>query len=655
MIQEIINFTNDILADYPELAQQKLRPDNGLYVFIDIDSDGKWINEDMQKGKDYDYCNDKSEEDTPLLQDCIRYQEASKYIEMNKVKAFDSKQKIHSCSPFAVAFNFNFNKNDKDELGLKTGKKLSAEDKEYNEKLIRTKRLEIVKGRLNDYRKNSITIYKLEKNTDSGDLFANGNPFKYHRQMSAFYDNMDRILDRITKIPEYNQLTDKDYLKVFLRSVPIEEQETLYNKYLEDNMLNGDEYQGKGVVGFLTSYSQKKMFTRHKTSTAVKGINYRFSKQDALVLNTFAKMWARKCFPNPLPIVVDKREINTQIVKIYNEGGEALNYREILKRLFEKTNTKELSDYYLLNYRNTKDGMVLNDFDFVPLFRYKFDTIINVENVTKDGVVKDGIYEPTHYERIENVFDFERIIVKDLFNNSLVKIKDGKYSTNYFGDIDPTYVIGKDIMFQLILKYRKALYDYIYKSQTEALTSGMFDDIMLNSIFSNIRYDEIKTKCEYNNSIKRKLNIWFSLYNLFSNNINSNNIMASKVTELQTKMVAVAKGEANIETKEEFAFGAGQIVSYLIDRSAASNKTYALLEPYLQKSKSDQLQDAIAQTIAVYKHDISVYKGTFENLSSQVLTDDCNADMKPLLKYFLAGCFSPCAVYTKKDNSNNEQ
>lgn len=647
MIQEIINFTNDILADYPELAQQKLKPDNGLYVFIDIDSDGKWINEDMQKGKDYDYCNDKSEEDTPLLQDCIRYQEASKYIEMNKVKAFDSKQKIHSCSPFAVAFNFNFNKNDKDELVLKTGKKLSAEDKEYNEKLIRTKRLEIVKGRLNDYRKNSITIYKLENNTDSGDLFANENSFKYHRQVLAFYDNMNRILDRITQLPEYNQLKDKKYIKIFLRSVPIEEQEKLYNKYLEENLLNGDEYQGKGVVGFLTSYSQKKMFTRHKTSTAVKGVNYRYSKQDALVLNTFAKMWARKCFPNPLPIVVDKREINEKIVKIYNEEGEALNYKEILKRLFEKTNAKELSDYYLLNYQNTEDGMVLNDFDFVPLFRYKFDSVINIENITEDGIRKDGEFVPTHYEKINNIFDFERIVVGTLFKNWL-------NGSTYFGKKPKSYK-ESDFLWQFILRYRKAFYDYIYKSQTEALNCRMFDDIMFNSIQINIRYDEIKTKCEFNNSIKRKLNIWFSLYNLFSNNINSNNIMASKVTELQAKMVAVAKGEANIETKEEFAFGAGQIVSYLIDRSVASNKTYALLEPYLQKSKSDQLQDAIAQTIAVYKHDISVYKGTFENLSSQVLTDDCNADMKPLLKYFLAGCFSPCAIYTKKDNSNNEQ
>ena len=642
MIQEIINFTNDILADYPELAQQKLQPEKGLYVFIDIDANGKWVNEDLQKDKDYAFFSDKNQSNTPLLQDCIRYQEATKYIEMNKVKAFDSKQKIHSCSPFAVAFNFNFNKNDIYGLGLKEGKKLSAEDKEYNERTIRSKRLEVVKSRLKDYQKNSITIYKLEQNNDEGDLFPNATKFKYNCQLSAFYDNMNRILDKITEIPEYNQLTEKNYLKVFLRSVPIEEQEALYNKYLEDNLLNGGEYKDKGVVGFLTAYSQKKMFTQHKTSTAIKGISYRYSKQDAIVLNTFEKMWKRKCFPNPLPIVVDKREINKKIVKIYNEEGGAVHYKEILKQLFENTNEKELSDYYLLNYRNSKDGMVLNDFDFVPLFRYKFDTIINVENVTKDGVKKDGAFEPTPDKTIENVFDFERIVVGSIFNGWL-------NSSTYFGEKPKGYK-GSEYLWQMILTYRKAFYDFIYKSQTETLSCGMFDEMMFSSILLNVRNDEIKNLFEYNSSIKWKLNIWFSLYNLFSNN-NNNNIMASKVTDLLAKMRAVAKGEANIETKEEFAFGAGQIVSYLIDRSVASNKTYALLEPYLQKSKSSQLQDAIAQTITVYKHDISVFKGTFENLASQVLTYDYDADMKPLLKYFLAGCFSPCAVYTKKDKN----
>lgn len=129
--------------------------------------------------------------------------------------------------------------------------------------------------------------------------------------------------------------------------------------------------------------------------------------------------------------------------------------------------------------------------------------------------------------------------------------------------------------------------------------------------------------------------------------------MASNVTDLKLKTKAVAHGEANIETPEEFAFGAGQLASYLIDRSAASNKTYALLEPYLQKSNAAQLQDALAQTIAVYKHDINVCKGNFELLAAQVLTYDGNASMKPLLKYFLAGCFCPCAIYEKREQPDN--
>ncbi len=646
MIREIINFTDDLIKDMPEVTQLKLQPDKGLYVFIDIDSKGNWTNSELSKGIDYDYYDSK-DQNIKLWKECIRYQEATKYITMNKVKAFDSKQKIHSCSPFAVAFNFKFSDDDKQTFGIKKDKRQSSEENLAMEKLIREKRLEVIKERLNDYKRCAISIYKIAHSENK-----DNDSFNYPTQLNAFYDNFDKILTAITAIPEYQKLTEKDYLKIFLRSIPIEEQEKRYNKYLEDNLLNGEEIGDKGVIGFLTSYSSKKAFVSHRTSSAIKGISFRLSKSDAIALNTFEKMWKRKCFPNPLPIVVDKRETNKEIVKIFNEETDPLSYRELIKRLFENTKEKELSDYYLLNYKNTKDGMVLNDFDFVPLFRYRFGTSLTIENVTNAGYTKDGIFEPEHYEKIENVFDFERIIVKEIFNNSLVKIKDNKYSANYFGDIDPIYVSGGDIMYQLILKYREAFYNYIYKSQTEMLTCSMFDDIMFTSILSNIRNDEIKDRCEWNNSIKRKINIWFSIYNLFNNNKNIT-IMASKITDLLSKMKMVAKGEADLETPEEFAFGAGQVVSYLIDRSAASNKTYAMLEPYLQKSKSGQLQDAIAQTIAIYKHDISAYKGAFENLSAQVLTDDCNADMKPLLKYFLAGCFSPCVVYIKKDSSNN--
>ena len=74
--------------------------------------------------------------------------------------------------------------------------------------------------------------------------------------------------------------------------------------------------------------------------------------------------------PNPLPIVIDKRELNKEIVKIFNAENEPLSYRQLLIKLFEQTNEKYLSDYYLINYSNTKDGLVINDIDFVPLFRF---------------------------------------------------------------------------------------------------------------------------------------------------------------------------------------------------------------------------------------------------------------------------------------------
>jgi len=132
--------------------------------------------------------------------------------------------------------------------------------------------------------------------------------------------------------------------------------------------------------------------------------------------------------------------------------------------------------------------------------------------------------------------------------------------------------------------------------------------------------------------------------------------MASKIKELNKKMLDIAIGNTIIDTEEEFAFAAGQLVSYLIDRSAASEKTYSLLEPYLQKSKSGMLQDALAQTIAVYKHDLSTYKGKFQSIASQVLTFDADVTMKPLLKYFLAGCFADCVIYQKtNDNNNNNE
>ncbi|MDK2843011.1 MAG: CRISPR-associated protein Csh1 [Anaerophaga sp.] len=118
--------------------------------------------------------------------------------------------------------------------------------------------------------------------------------------------------------------------------------------------------------------------------------------------------------------------------------------------------------------------------------------------------------------------------------------------------------------------------------------------------------------------------------------------MASRIPQLLEKMKQVAN-EDNVSFSNdpaEFAFGAGQVVYFLLTKSASSNKTYAMLEPFLQKTKASQLQETIGKTIAIYKHEIKISKGRFEKLASEVLTYETDVNMKDYIRYFLAGCFA---------------
>lgn len=525
------------------------------------------------------------------------------------------------------------------------------------------------------FKKKSFINDKLEGN--STDKIRNLLPEYFHSarqlckkqdtecQFSIGFENIcEQVLHQLEKLYSpsmadeksiLKEMKDDEYINLFLENVPLETYKQVHDVYFQNRLFNSEDYNETysemiyGLSGFLNGLNSKKPFLVHKTGITSDGINGRITSSDALYLSFFETLVINGTLPNPLPIIIDKKEINGKIISIFNKGGKK-GYAEILKSVFENNSPKYLSDYYLLNYSKRK-SIIINDIDFVPLFRFNLAPAMKLKNLFEAGRKKengDFIYEPD--TTLSDIFDFERVVVKEIFNNALVVENDKGMKTRYFDEIDPKYVRGGDLMYQLILKYRKAFYDYIYKSKLNALNVQMFDDMMFTSILSNIRTDDVKESFSNNPTIKRKLNIWSSLYSLF-NNINNNintEFMASKITELLAKMRQVAQGEATIEIPEEFAFAAGQIVSFLIDRSAASNKTYSMLEPYLQKTKSGHLQDAIAHTVSIYKHNISTYKGAFQQLASNVLTCEGNLEMKPLLKFFLAGCFSYCVIYDKK-------
>lgn len=630
MIREIINFTKDLLENFPDILQWNAKPNGGLYVFVHLDNEGHWDSSNLVYGKDYFYINVNNLNDEEYINKVMAYEEQVKRVGTTMNKVLDKKKQIFSCSPFAITFKKKSFINDKLE-GNSTDK---------------------IRNLLPEYFHSARQLCK-KQDTEC--------------QFSIGFENIcEQVLHQLEKLYSpsmadeksiLKEMKDDEYINLFLENVPLETYKQVHDVYFQNRLFNSEDYNETysemiyGLSGFLNGLNSKKPFLVHKTGITSDGINGRITSSDALYLSFFETLVINGTLPNPLPIIIDKKEINGKIISIFNKGGKK-GYAEILKSVFESNSPKYLSDYYLLNYSKRK-SIIINDIDFVPLFRFNLSPAMKLKNLFEAGRKKengDFIYEPD--TTLSDIFDFERVVVKEIFNNALVVENDKGMKTRYFDEIDPKYVRGGDLMYQLILKYRKAFYDYIYKSKLNALNVQMFDDMMFTSILSNIRTDDVKGSFSNNPTIKRKLNIWSSLYSLF-NNINNNintEFMASKITELLAKMRQVAQGEATIEIPEEFAFAAGQIVSYLIDRSAASNKTYSMLEPYLQKTKSGHLQDAIAHTVSIYKHDISTYKGAFQQLASNVLTCEENLEMKPLLKFFLAGCFSHCVIYDKKED-----
>lgn len=629
MIQEIINYTKHLKEKAPMVFQKNLEPSKGLHIFIELDKKGELINFPGERGKQWDYYDGK--EMTPFLNHIIPYEQESVRIGTSMNKVFDKKKQIASCSPFIVAFKKEKLDNDK------------LEGDYWN-------RITYLLSFYFDKAKEECFDKKDEETWQKILAFKN-TLTKVIPQSKVFLDNESLSIFDVMK---------KDaFVCFYFKNITIDDYKTAHNNYLTKNLFNSNAYNSDkkvsndtyGLSGFRNGMNSKKPFLEHKTASFFKGIASRIQASDTIYLNDFDLLLRRKVFPMPLPIFIDESEFEygEQMLNIFHDDSK-LSYASIQKQVYSKDEDITLKNYYLLFFNYKYE---LEDYDFVSQFRYSlkkedyYPRIHNLFELKKGNEIQSAV-------DLKQIFHFEAVIVGKIFNNALVKIKDDSYSTSYFGEIKPEYVSGGESVYQMIMKYRKAFYDYIYKSKENAITSNMWDDILWNSIVADVCNDSLDKKGystkEY--GIKEKLNIWFSLYNYFSNSTNREN-MASKILELIETIKQVANNdEAVLTSTEEFAFACGQVIYYLLNQSRASERTHALLEPFTQKVKVIQLQSSIAQTINTYKHEISFGKGRFERLSAQVLAYESDVNLKDYQRLLLAGYFAPAAIYEKKEENN---
>lgn len=668
MIKELINFTKNLDEGFKNLG---VSPKEGLHIVLvlrDIDGTPEIDTQNYQ----YTIYSKKMIEESELLERCKFLSQNAWCIDTNK--CFDLPTKaIHSCSPFLVAFKREH---------LKGGKKFKTNEKEKKKQVHERFAEYFTKAEAlfpNEDSKNANQVFQLffkrgdfnallneilEKNRNENQRLS-AIKSELEQQVKDSKDKKEELKNEIkdvdSQLLEVKELEDSDYILFYLDK-SLEEYKIVHQKYLADKLFNKDTFNLEigenihGVSGFFNSIDSGGNMPFLKHQTASFDITGRISDVDAKLLYDFGQILPRKILPNPLPIFIYQDEFikdgkKETYVSLFKNDGFKKGYKEMIGELWESNNSN-FENYYLLSWQNSKDGLVFQDFDFVSKFEYEVDNA-QVENLFELSEKGKGLI---HYLKINNVFAFEQAVFLKLIG--VYNKEKNVYRVDYFipleGDdlknIKKQYT-NLNEKFIAYTKYRKAVYDYVFKSKRQGIDEHIFSDM----VFSHIK-DDLKQNNGY--SIKEKLNIWFSLYEYFQPKNHKNEItMANQLKNYQeyVAQLSMNKADTTAMTDKQFAFAAGQIIEYILQKSIAENKSYQLLEPYLQQAKCQEFKRAIANDVARYKHAIDMEKKDFrfKNVCDAVLTHETDTNVKELMPEILAGVFSKCQFFHKDEEKTN--
>lgn len=652
MIKELVNFTKNLSEEFKNLG---VRPREGLHIVLKMENENGHLRINTNDCQ-YAIFSKKMEEENPLLEKVKFLSQNAWCIDTNK--CFDLPTKaIHSCSPYLVAFKrehlehgekFKENeKKNKVQVHQRFVTYFSKANNLFNtdeEKLtnqvfelffLQGHFLEVLNDILekNKAETEQLTIILKERSQKAKDV-----------KDKEEKENLKRGIAMIeAQLLTVKSLDDSDYVLFYLDKT-LGEYKKVHQKYLADKLFNTEKYntlpdeEGRilGTSNFMNGFNSNMPFLTHLTASFE--ITGRITDEEAKYLFEFQQVLPRKTLPNPLPLFIFKDELQEKVISLFKESGYKLGYKELIETLW--TGYKpDFGNYYLLTWQNSKEGLIFHDFDFVSIFEYEYYT--QIENLFE--LQEKGGKSLMHYPKITNIFQLEQIVFKSLIQNKYLKV-------DYFGELKKDDYEGYSYTFQSFSKYRKAVYDYVYKSKRQVIDEYIFYDM----VFSHIK-DDLRQNNGY--SIKEKLNIWFSLFEKF--NIHNKNIeisMASQLKKYQAFVAQLSMGKIDTDnaTDKEFAFAAGQIIDYLLGKSQAQDKSYQLLEPYLQQAKCQEFKRAIANDIARYKHAINGIETRFKSVCDFVLTYNTDVNMKELMPEILAGVFSRCQFFHKDDTKKQE-
>ncbi|MDY0360448.1 MAG: hypothetical protein RBR08_03235 [Desulforegulaceae bacterium] len=680
MIQELVNYTKWLKDDFPEIFEGKLS--EGIHILIDIDETGEIIENSYQSE-----VFKKDKEPSHFLNKLKAREIVSNALGNNK-GIID--KVIFSNNPYSVFFKIYFTastdktkvldkekfKNFRDTSLLRFENNESNFDKikdELVDTFIKPQILSVIK---ND--KKSIPAYFFKIENDFFELEESDIEYIYLKNIQEymavkFIDDVIRDPNFLSMFISLDKNFDKEkleiqdyyfdkYIKVNF-NVPFNILKKASNRYFSEKIFNITKYNklfngaNYGLSNFFNkSAEDKKIFNLHRSSYFM--ANELVEISDALYLNEFLN--SIDSLPKVLPVFIDKNELNYDVITLFKNDNNR-GYKEIIA-IMASQKKRDLNNYYLLNFSKKE----IRDFDFVSTFKY----FVQMKRLSSLEEIFEKYKSP--YE-IDNIFDIENIIDSEFIVqiHRETKKESGFLSDNYFfspsaskKDVVQKKHFAPKFVKENYYKYRKLLYDAFYKSRLYLISASIVKHICMPVIHYEIENDETENKkSKFENRIIRKILLYIQLNEIFDKeHINFGGIdMASELPRYRDNCLNLVKGKIDsYKSDEDFAFGTGQLIRYLLELSESSNKNHSMFAPFLQKlGNFNVFISQINKAMMTYGHKIKMNYDTVDRLMSNTTgyTLENGKTLKSLETLIICGYFAKSVieeVVKEKRDSNSK-
>lgn len=636
MIKECIEIFQEELKKDPNLILKSYLPKDGKYILVTMKENEDWALSEPLTIK-YDKKTKIIDGENSLNYDFIKYLDYHSNI-LDSNKSMDFKKLIQSSNYYSIFFKENIY------------------PKEESAKVILSRIYELL-----DSGKFSLDKIDEEKSIFKEEIYA-GLDFEDVEKFKKFFSSILRYFDTL-KDP-YTKYKDKESKVLYeeneniLGIVNTEEVEKIRNwliKNLDKFNLNPDN---KTYFKIFFVYEDKE-----KTKRAYKREQERYLRSNSFNKNKYNKEIDGKIFglSNNNMGLNEKKPYLSNFDRIINEPYLiSTEDAEIQKTFFDYLDNLVRRQIYRVYFDIKREKILENDFDLNEDFKgyelflypdkneaailsYKqytknlFDIDITFKEYIKENYGKDAKEDDIKKQKSKYSYMTKR--------SDVMKNVDWVYFYNYFyknrDNLENLNIKDGNLKLIIINHGQNAL-NFILNGKEKYFEKNL-DSLMFDSIKYSLSNN-------YFNKAIAQFNYYLSFKDYFEKNIGG--LFMTLQKDMKEKIRS--GGNFEFESDEEFLFGIGQILRYLLDKSNIGDKNLTFIREYLDNDNPKKIVEKLKKLIFRYGHNIKVIKNSNLNgLISKVLSYEYKGK-KVDDKYIICGFLDEVYIYNKKNNSEEK-